>query len=202
MQTPMRLGLTGGIGSGKSTVATLLAKRGASVIDADAISRAATASQGAAMPHIRATFGTGMLTPDGALDREKMRHLIYTDPSAKAALEQIVHPIVGQQTMQQVQAAEQSGTRCIVFDIPLLVETQHWRKSLHRILVVDCLASTQITRVRARNGLSGTEIQHILSAQAPREERLRAADFVLFNDGITMDALAAQVEEMSPQFKL
>ncbi len=202
MPPPLRLGLTGGIGSGKSTVAALLSQLGASVIDADAISRAATAAHGAAIPLIQATFGPEVLNAQGALDRDKMRQRIFADHAAKTQLERIVHPIVGQQTQQQVQTAEQSGSSCIVFDIPLLVESQRWRDTLHRILVVDCLPSTQMARVRARNGLSDAEIQPILAAQASRITRLQAADFVLFNDGITLDTLAAQVAEMRPQFAL
>lgn len=198
----VRWGLTGGIGSGKSTVAGMLAHRGAVVIDADAISRAATAPGGAAMALLEAAFGPALLTPEGALDRDQMRTLIYTDPSAKARLEGIVHPLVGQAIALQAQQAQAAGAACLVFDIPLLVESRHWRETLDRILVIDCTEATQITRVTARNGLHEAEVRKILAAQASRTQRLAAADMVLFNDGITMDQLAQQVQEMGPQFGL
>jgi dephospho-CoA kinase len=198
----VRLGLTGGIGSGKSTVAAMLAQRGACVIDADAISRATTAPKGSAIAQLQAAFGPDVLSDDGALNREKMRHLIYDDITAKARLEGIVHPLVGKEIARQAQRAECSDTPCIVFDIPLLVESKHWRKSLDRVLVVDCLESTQIARVTVRNGLDATDVKKILTAQATREDRLSAADLVLFNDGIALDALAKHVQELSTQFGL
>lgn len=200
--TSVRLGLTGGIGSGKSTVAALLGQLGACVIDADAISKATTAPGGAAMAPLEAAFGSTMLTTDGALDREKMRQLIYTDATAKTRLENIVHPVVGQEIARKAEQAERSGSPCIVFDIPLLVESKHWRKSLHRVLVIDCLEPTQVSRVTARNGFSAAEVEKIMAAQATRESRLCAADFVLFNDGITMDVLAQHVQEIGTQFGL
>jgi dephospho-CoA kinase len=198
----VHLGLTGGIGSGKSTVASLLAQKGAVVIDADAISRAATAPNGAAIAALEIAFGRAMLTSIGALDREKMRQLIYTDPGAKAQLENIVHPLVGAEIALQTRVAERSGSQCIVFDIPLLVESAHWRSQLNRILVIDCSSETQIARVTERNGFSTADTKRILAAQASRENRLRAADYVLFNDGISLTTLAQQVHKMSPQFGL
>lgn len=202
MVTSVRLGLTGGIGSGKSTVARLLCKFGATIIDADAISKAATASKGAAIDPIEAAFGPPILTAEGALDRDRMRRLIYTDASAKARLESILHPLVGREISRQAQLAEDCGSTCTVFDIPLLVETKHWREMLHRVLVVDCLPQTQAIRVAERNGMAYADVQKILAAQATREERLRAADLVIFNDGITMDSLAIQVHEIGTQFGL
>ncbi|MFZ3219343.1 MAG: dephospho-CoA kinase [Rhodoferax sp.] len=198
----VRLGLTGGIGSGKSTVAGVLARHGAVIIDADAISRATTAAGGAAIAMLKAAFGPTMLTPEGALDRDQMRALVYADPSAKSRLESIVHPLVGQTIALQAQQAQTGGATCLVFDIPLLVESGRWRKMLDRILVVDCTPATQITRVAARNGLSEAEVRKILAAQASRAQRLAAADMVVFNDGITMDELAQQVQEIGPQFGL
>lgn len=197
-----RLGITGGIGSGKSTVANLLAGLGAIVIDADAISRAATAVGGSAIPAIQATFGQTLLTAEGALDREQMRALVYSDPGAKKQLEAIVHPLVGETIAQQAQQAEHEGAPCIVFDIPLLVESAHWRQSLHRILVVDCTEETQIVRVVARNALNPADVQKIIAAQVPRAQRLAAADWVLFNDGITFNHLAHYAREIGRQFGL
>ncbi len=202
MGSGLRLGLTGGIGSGKSTVATLLANMGAAVIDADAISRAATGRGGSAIDAVRAAFGPSMLTPDGALDRDQMRALIYSDASAKVRLEAIVHPIVGQTIGDQARLADAAGARCIVFDIPLLVESSHWRTMLNRVLVVDCREDTQIDRVTTRNGLSPDQVRKIIASQAPRNLRLQTADAVIYNDGITIEDLARQVQEIGTVLEL
>jgi dephospho-CoA kinase len=198
----LHLGLTGGIGSGKSTVAALLAEHGATIIDADAISRATTAIGGAAIASIREIFGAAMITNQGALDRESMRKRIFSDPSAKRRLENIIHPLVGDAINTEVQAALADGAKCIVFDIPLLVESPHWRRRLQRVLVVDCLPATQIARVRQRNALLEDQIIQIMSTQATRTNRLAAADVVLFNDGQDLGTLATQVAEMAPKFGL
>jgi dephospho-CoA kinase len=196
------LGLTGGIGSGKSTVAQMLATLGAAVIDADAISRASTAAGGSAMPQIRSQFGPTFVAADGALNREAMRQHIFSNPSAKATLEAIIHPLVGQHIAAEVRAHRNAGVACIVCDIPLLVESGHWRKTLRRILVVDCSAATQIARVMARSGLSANDVQPIIAAQASRNQRLAAADVVLCNDGISLPELAERIRQMGPQFGL
>ncbi len=198
----LRLGLTGGIGSGKSTVAALFANRGAAVIDADAISRAATSVGGLAIGALREAFGPTMLTPDGALDRDQMRSLVFSNPSAKCRLEEIVHPLVGSAIAEQARQANVAGASCVVFDIPLLVESHHWRATLDRILVVDCTEGTQILRVASRNGLSVDAIRRIIAAQAPRILRLSAADDIVFNDGITIEDLAQHVHEICTQFEL
>ncbi len=198
----LRLGLTGGIGSGKSTVATVLVGMGAALIDADAISRAATAQGGAAMAVVQSVFGPGMLTREGALDRDQMRSLVYSDPTAKARLEAIIHPVVGAEIARQAQQAAYTGTACAVFDIPLLVESGRWRALLDRVLVVDCTEATQMDRVMTRNGLLAPEVQRIIAAQATRAERLAAADGVLFNDGISLDDLRRHVQEIGTQFGL
>lgn len=197
-----RLGLTGGIGSGKSTVTGLLKQMGAAVIDADAISKAATAADGSAIPALQSEFGTALLTAEGALDRVQMRDLIYSHPDAKARLEAIIHPLVGHAIAQQALEAEKTGARCIVFDIPLLVESNHWRAKLDRIVIIDCTEETQIARVVARNGLTEQEIRRILASQATRTQRRAAADLVLFNDGIGLDNLKQQVREIGTQFGL
>jgi dephospho-CoA kinase len=199
---PFLLGLTGGIGCGKSTVAALLADCGAAVIDADALSRGTTAVGGAAIPHITAQFGAAFVGADGAMDREAMRQHVFANPAAKAALEAIIHPLVGQQIAAQTLAHADTGKACIVLDIPLLVESGHWRKRLHRVLVVDCSPATQISRVMARSGLAAAEVQAIVTAQASRSRRLAAADVVLCNDGLSLPALAALVQETAPQFGL
>jgi dephospho-CoA kinase len=198
----LRLGLTGGIGSGKSTVARLLADLGAGVVDADAISRATTAAGGAAIPLIQQQFGDAFIGSDGALDRERMRQHVFADPQAKSRLEAIIHPLVGQQIAAQAEALATAGKTCLVFDIPLLVESKHWRKNLQRVLVVDCTPAIQVSRVMARNGLAAAEVQKIITAQAGRLQRLAAADSVLFNDGISLQELAAQVKRIGRQFGL
>jgi dephospho-CoA kinase len=202
MAVALRLGLTGGIGSGKSTVAGLLEALGATRIDADALARATTAAGGAAIPAIRDAFGPALLNVEGALDRDRMRQLAFADSSARARLEAIVHPLVGLSIEHAAREAQTAGARCVVFDIPLLVESAHWRKRLDRVLVVDCHSDTQIQRVMQRNGLPRAEVQAIMGAQASREQRLQAADAVLFNEGISMDGLALQVQQMGRQFGL
>lgn len=198
----LRLGLTGGIGSGKSTVATMLVERGAAVIDADAISRATSAAGGSAIEALSKAFGPGFITAAGALDRDKMRELVYVDASAKKRLEAIVHPLVGQEIARQTQAFEDAAITCIVFDIPLLVESTRWRQNLDAVVVVDCLPETQIQRVMARSGLSRDGVEKIIAAQAPRSLRLSAADMVIFNDQITLVQLAAEVGELAVQLGL
>lgn len=143
-----------------------------------------------------------MITSDGALDRDQMRGLIYSDPTAKARLEAIVHPLVGLEIAKQTQQAEVAGATCIVFDIPLLVESGHWRTRLNRVLVIDCTEDTQIARVMGRNGLTADEVRRIVAAQATRKQRLASADLVVFNDGISLDHLAQQVREIGTQFGL
>jgi dephospho-CoA kinase len=194
--------LTGGIGSGKSTVAALLARLGAAVIDADAIARQLTAPDGLAMPAIAQQFGPDFVTPKGALNRDRMRALAFTDPGAKKNLEAIIHPLVAEETARQTGAAEQAGHPCLVFDVPLLVESARWRQKVDHVLVVDCLPETQITRVMARNGLTRAAVEAIIAAQSQRLRRLQAADSVIFNDGLTLQGLSAEVAMLAPRFRL
>jgi dephospho-CoA kinase len=200
--TSLRLGLTGGIGSGKSTVAAILQRLGAPVIDADAISRASTASNGSAIAAIAQAFGPAVLTLDHALDRDAMRERVFADPSAKAMLEGIVHPLVGQEIERLTQAYTEDAAPCIVYDIPLLVESTRWRKILDRVLVVDCQESTQIQRVAQRNGLTADAVQQIIAAQAPRALRLAAADAVIYNDQVDLPALERMVCLLATDFGL
>lgn len=202
MSTAVRLGLTGGIGSGKSTVAQLLAGLGAAVVDADAISRALTLPGGQAMPPIAATFGPDFVTTTGALDREKMRTLIHTDASARQQLEAIIHPLVTLETQRQAREAIAHGHPCIVFDVPLLVESARWRQQVDHILVVDCTPEVQISRVMARNQLLRADIEKIMASQASREQRLAAADTVIFNVDLSLAQLAAELHQISHRFGL
>ena len=172
----LRLGLTGGIGSGKSTVAGLLAELGAAIIDADAISRATTGPGGLAIASLATEFGADFITDDQALDRDKMRTLAYADANARKRLEAIVHPLVGLEIIRQTELAVQSGNRCIVFDIPLLVESPNWRPKLAQVLVVDCTTELQIQRVMARNAMNREAVERIIQSQATRLARVKAAD--------------------------
>jgi dephospho-CoA kinase len=200
LQPLFRLGLTGGIGSGKSTVANLLAARGAAVVDADAIARAVTAPRGSAMPAIAKTFGNDFVDANGALNRDRMRALAFSDPDAKKRLEAIVHPLVSQETQRQTEAAIQSGHRCVVFDVPLLVESGRWRQQVDRVLVVDCKRETQIARVMARNGMTREMVERIIDAQLPSGVRLAAADWVIHNDDLSLDGLRAEVNALPLEF--
>ncbi|MEO6973417.1 MAG: dephospho-CoA kinase [Rhodoferax sp.] len=202
MATLVRLGLTGGIGSGKSTVGQMLADLGAVVIDADAIARSVTLPGGGAIGPIAREFGSAFITSEGALDRERMRELAFADAGAKRRLEAIIHPLVGQETLRQADAAVQQARRCIVFDIPLLVESGRWREKLDRVLVLDCSAATQIERVMARSSLSRVAVEQIIAAQAPRLLRLAAADMVIANDGLPLTLLHAQVQQIAARFGL
>lgn len=193
----MRIGLTGGIGSGKSTVARLLGERGACIVDTDAISRALTQAGGAAMPAILARFGQDFATPEGALDRAAMRALAFRDPEARHALEAILHPLIGTQT--EAQAALAAPGQMIVFDVPLLVESGRWRAKVQRVLVVDCEEETQIQRVMQRSGLDRQAVQAVMAQQASRAQRRAAADVVIYNEGLSLSALQQEVDQWLQQ---
>ena len=184
------IGLTGGIGSGKSSVAALLVGRGATLVDTDAIAYALTAPGGAAMPALRQRFGAAIAGADGAMDRAQMRSRVLQDPQAKLALEAILHPMIGQQALRQAGAA---GAGVVVFDVPLLTESSQWRQRCQRILVVDCQAKTQVQRVVARSGWSAEQVQQVIALQSPRPARRAIADAVIFNDGLSPAGLAAEV---------
>ena|SRR5438105_1302801 len=198
----MRIGLTGGIGSGKSTVLQMFAELGAAVIDADAISRATTAAGGPAIAAIAKQFGPGFVTPEGALDRDRMRAHAYADPQARQQLEAIIHPLVGHASARQVEAALAAGTPCIVFDIPLLVESGRWRAQVDRVVVVDCSPETQLRRAVARGGLAPDEVRAIIAAQATRADRLAAADVVICNEGLSLEQLRDNVVQAARRFGL
>ena len=198
---PRHLGLTGGIGSGKSTVCQMLADLGAGVIDADAISRQSTASGGAAIEPIRSQFGPSAIDPQGAMDRAQMRQLCFTDPAARQTLEAIIHPIVRAEAWAQAQQWEQRGKALIVWDIPLLVESGHWRDAMQRVLVIDCPEDVQVQRVVARTGtgappMNEAQVRSIIAAQVSRSQRLACADFVIHNAGLSLDALRQQVQQI------
>jgi dephospho-CoA kinase len=189
----MHVGLTGGIGSGKSTVASLLVDCGAVLVDTDAISRSLTARGGAALPALAAAFGPQIMGTDGALDRERMRALVFSDPAAKARLEAILHPMIGETAQAQAVAA---GERPVVFDVPLLAESAHWRARVDRILVVDCSEDTQARRVAQRNGWDEDAVRRVIAQQASRARRRAIADAVIFNDGLSLDELGTEVRTL------
>lgn len=198
----LRIGLTGGIGSGKSTVARMLADCGAQVIDADAISRRLTAPGGLAIPEIARQFGDHFITADSGLNRELMRQLAFTDAAARQQLESIIHPLVREETLRQTGQASAAGHTCLVFDIPLLVESGRWRQQVDRVLVVDCREATQVERVMARNGFTQEAVQQIIAGQATRAQRLAAADISIYNDGLLLDPLGDLVRHVARRFGL
>lgn len=187
----VRIGLTGGIGSGKSTVAGLLAACGAAIIDTDAIARRLTLPGGKAIDAIRHAFGAELIDTTGAMDRERMRALAFADPQAKRRLEAILHPMIGSETDAE---AEASDAAVKVFDVPLLVESGRWRAIVDRVLVVDCSEETQVQRVVRRAGWAEDAVRRVIAQQATRAQRLSAADAVIRNDGITLEHLASEVQ--------
>ena len=190
------VGLTGGIGSGKSTVADLFVDHGAALVDTDAIAHELTAAGGAAMPLLIAEFGALVATADGAMDRAVMRRLVFADPSARVRLEGILHPLIRQRSAERCRAA---NSPYVVLAVPLLVESGTYRQRCDRIVVVDCPESLQIERVMARNGMSADEVKAIMAAQATRQQRLAAANDVVVNDA-DQAKLYAQVSALHQNY--
>ncbi len=194
----LKIGLTGGIGSGKTRIANILADQGASVIDTDLVAHQLTAPLGLAMPAIIEKFGLDMVATDGSLDRVRMRQHIFADPANRHMLESILHPMISQEVSQK---ATQAQGIYIVLVVPLLVETGRWLDWVDRVCVVDCDKTTQIERVKHRSGLTQIEIESILSAQATRAQRLAVADDMIDNTSQTdHDALTKQVLELHRQW--
>ncbi|RZL62692.1 MAG: dephospho-CoA kinase [Variovorax sp.] len=189
----MRIGLTGGIGSGKSTVAALWVAQGAVLVDTDAIARAIARPGGAAMPAIQAAFGSAVIAADGGLDRAAMRQLVFADREAKHRLERILHPLIGAEAERQAATA---GDAPIVFDVPLLVESGRWRRAVDRVLVVDASEGTQVARVVARSGWTPDMVRAVIAQQSGRAARRAAADAVIFNDGTSREELDAAVRSL------
>ena len=186
------VGLTGGIGSGKSTVADFFVELGATLVDTDRIAHQLTAPGGSAMPALVAAFGSEIATAEGALDRTAMRRRVFADPSARQRLEAILHPLIRRESTRQCAAAT---TPYAIVAVPLLIESGGWRERCDRVLVVDCPPEMQIDRVVARSGLSKNEAAAILAAQTDRATRLAAADDVIVNDG-PVAALAKAVQSL------
>jgi dephospho-CoA kinase len=194
--TPFVVGLTGGIGSGKSTVAELFAARGVPIVDTDAIAHELTAAGGAALPAIAAEFGEAMIGADGALDRSRMRAAVFADEAARARLEAILHPRIAAIARQRLCAA---SAPYLLLVVPLLVETGALRESMQRVLVVDCADELRLARVQRRSALAAAEVRAMMAAQAGRAERLAIADDVLANDG-DLATLAAGVDRLHRRY--
>jgi dephospho-CoA kinase len=192
---PFVVGLTGGIGSGKSAAADAFARLGATLVDTDVIAHRLTAPGGAAIAAIRQAFGPEMILPSGAMDRERMRERAFADPAARKTLEEVLHPMIRAESARQIAAAPGPY---VVHVVPLLVESGDYRRRVDRVLVVDCPEETQIARVRGR-GLAEAQARAIVRAQAPRDKRLAAADDVIDNSG-TLEALHRQVAALHERY--
>ena len=189
-----RIGLTGGIGSGKSTLAQLMVARGVALIDADAVSRQLTAAGGPAMPDIKREFGQAFIAADGSLARDRMRELVFTQPEARLRLQALLHPRILSALLEQESLLINQGKPLVLLDIPLLVESAHWRQKLDRVLVVDCSTDTQIRRVMQRSGMTAKQVEDIMATQANRAQRLSVADWVVDNDSDDIGKLMRQVQ--------
>lgn len=185
----IHIGLTGGIGSGKSTVAAMFVERGATLVDTDAIARQITLPGGTAIAALTQAFGAEMLSADGGLDRSAMRTLAFNDPTAKRRLEAILHPLIGAEADRQAGLA----AGAVLFDVPLLAESPRWRDRVARVLVIDCSEATQLARVVQRPGWTEASAAAVIAQQASRVVRRACADAVIHNDGLTREALAAEV---------
>ena len=190
------VGLTGGIGSGKSSAADEFARLGATVVDTDLIAHELTGRNGLAVPEIKKLFGEKAIGPDGAMDRQKMREHVFSDPAAKKKLEALLHPMIRAESERRIAAA---AGPYVIHVVPLLVESGNPRRGVDRVLVVDAPAQAQLARVRVRSALRADEVSAIIAAQAGRAERLAAADDVIDNDG-TLDALRKQVAALHRKY--
>lgn len=188
--SPLVIGITGGIGSGKTAVSNAFSARGLCVVDADIIAHQVTATGGSAIAAIAEGFGSSFITSKGALDRTAMRQLVFTEPAARLKLEAIVHPMIRSQTLAQLHASRSSYT---VLVVPLMVESGKWLKVCKRLLVVDCFEATQLERVQNRSGLDQGTVRSIMGNQATRQKRLAAADDVIFNENKSLEAIEAEV---------
>jgi dephospho-CoA kinase len=191
------VGITGGIGSGKSAAAEEFARLGATVVDTDLIARELTETGGAALPHIKSLFGAAFITQHGAMDRDAMRKHVFSDPAAKQALEKLLHPMIRAEADRRI--AGSTGPY-VIYVVPLLIESGGQRDRVQRILVVDAPEDLQVERVRTRSGLSDKEIRSIIAQQAARQARLAVADDVIENSG-SLDALRKQVAALDARYR-
>jgi dephospho-CoA kinase len=194
---PYIVGLTGGIGSGKSSAARIFAEFGATIVDVDAISHALTAANGPAMATIRVAFGASAIDADGALDRAAMRHMVFADPAARKKLEAILHPMIRSEADRRCLAASTSSY--VVLVVPLLIESGDYRQRCDRIVVVDCSEANQIARATTRSSITAENVKSIMAAQSSRAERLAAADDIIQNDG-DLSALRSRVDALNRKY--
>ena len=187
------VGLTGGIGSGKTQASNAFESLGVPVIDTDLISHAVTAPNGLAIPAIREAFGESLIDPSGKLDRVKMRELVFSDPQARHKLEAILHPLIANVTMASV--SQHADAPYVVLVVPLLAESPQWLSRCDRVLVIDCEVETQIDRVMRRSNLSREEVLSIIATQATREARRAIANEVIVNES-TLESLTQQVRRL------
>jgi dephospho-CoA kinase len=169
----------------------MLVACGAVLVDTDAIAHELTAPGGAALPALAHEFGPEIIAADGSMDRARMRAWVFSDASAKSRLESILHPMIGSEGLRQAEAAD---PRPVVFDVPLLTDSSHWRGRVARVLVVDCLESTQVQRVMQRSGWSEAQVRRVIVQQSTRAARRALADAVIFNDGLSQAALEIEVQ--------
>lgn len=187
------VGLTGGIGSGKTMVSQQLASYGAGIIDTDLIAHHITAASGPAISRIKAEFGDDFIDPAGALDRKKMRELVFSKPEARQLLQEITHPFIRKEAIEHALTLAKSGeVPYLVFSVPLLIESGIWMETIDYVVVVDCPPETQISRVMQRSNLSEQDAQKILDAQISRSARLAKADFIVENNA-SVDQLKQNV---------
>ena len=190
------VGLTGGIGSGKSAAAEEFARLGATVVDTDAIAHQLTSPGGSAIPEVARIFGSELIGESGAMDRKAMRERVFADPAAKKALEGLLHPLIREESQRRIAAA---GGPYVLHVVPLLVESADYRSRVDRVLVVDAPEEQRIARVRARSRLTEDEVRAIMLSQASRAERLAAADDMIYNDG-TLERLHDQVRALHGRY--
>lgn len=195
---PFVVGLTGGIGSGKSAVAERFAQAGATIVDTDAIAHELTGPNGAAMPAISIAFGESVVGPDGALDRAAMRALAFSDPASRGQLEAILHPMIRAESDARVRHAK---APYVILAVPLLVESGAYRDRCDRVLVVDCPEALQVERVRTRSGLTDQQIRAIMAVQATRADRLAIADDVIDNSH-SLATLNAAIAGFDRQYRI
>lgn len=190
------VGLTGGVGSGKSAAAAEFGRLGAAVVDTDAIAHELTEAGGSAIPEIQRVFGPAAVDTSGAMDRSKMRARVFADPETKKALEALLHPLIREESQRRIAAAR---APYVIHVVPLLVESPDYRRRVDRVLVIDAPEELQVERVRSRSGLSEAEVRAIVAAQATRAQRLAAADDVIENRG-TIEALREQVAALHRKY--
>lgn len=194
----LKIGVTGGIGSGKSTVCLGLSRKGLALVDADQIARALTEAGGEAIEPIATAFGPEFITAEGTMDRERMRRLVFEDPAARARLEALIHPLVRRNFQRRIDEAQAQGFPAVVCEIPLLVEGKTWVPQLDAVLVVDCSPDLQVQRVMQRSGLLEETVRKIIASQASRAQRLACADAVILNERVDVQGLNEQLGQLLP----